>query len=156
MKFSGSRIALLLYHCGQNFQYCVVSYSWLECAHKICPSSLNGLNASINSKREHPRQTPGEFFEVVKSPAPGQNFSAEALPPGTKNTYPRGQKTPTPGSTFRRSGQPFLLTGVKIFGFCRNQTLKRIGRLPNYSLVIPSSLKLPPSFEKEFVTIEQQ
>ena len=148
MKFSGSRIALLLYHCGQNFQYCVVSYSWLECAHKICPSSLNGLNASINSKREHPRQTPGEFFEVVKSPAPGQNFSAKALPPRTK--------TPTPESTFRRSGQPFLLTGVKIFGFCRNQTLKRIGRLPNYSLVILSSLKFPPSFEKEFVTIEQQ
>ena len=90
MKFSGSRIALLLYHCGQNFQYCVVSYSWLEYIHKICPSSLNGLNASINFKREHPRQTPGEFFEVVKSPAPGQNFSAKAPPPG--------QKTPTPGS----------------------------------------------------------
>ena len=148
IKFSGSRIALLLYHCGQNFQYCVVSYSWLEYVHKICPSSLNGLNASINSKREHPRQTPGEFFEVVKSPAPGQNFVCKSTALGTKNTYPR--------EYFRRSGQPFLLTGVKIFGFCKNQTLKRIGRLPNYSLVIPSSLKFPPSFEKEFVTIEQQ
>ena len=47
--------------------------------------------ASINSKREHPPgQTPGEIFEVVKSPAPGQNFPAKARPPGQKNTYPRG------------------------------------------------------------------
>ena len=155
MKFSGSRIALLFYHCGQNFQYCVVSYSWLEYVHKIWPSSLNGLNASINSKREYLPATPGEFLEVVKSPVPGQNFSAKARPSGrktpalgTKNTYPR--------EYFRRSGQPFLLTGVEIFGFCRNQTLKRIERLPNYYLVVPSSLKFSPSFEKEFVTIEQQ
>ena len=33
---------------------------------------------------------PGKFFEVVKSPAPGQNFSAKARPPGQGNTYPRG------------------------------------------------------------------
>ena len=51
------------------------------------------------------------------------------------------------------------------FGFCRNQTLKRIGRLSNYSLVIPSSFSLvpylkvlnfSPSFETDFVTREQQ
>ena len=49
--------------------------------------------------------------------------------------------------------------------FCRNQTLKRTGRLSNYSLVIPSSfssstilkvLKFSPSFETDFVTREQQ
>ena len=37
------------------------------------------VNVSISSKREHPSgQTPAEFFEVVKSPAPGQNFPAKA------------------------------------------------------------------------------
>ena len=110
-------------------------------------------NASIKSKREHP--PPGNFFEVVKSPAPGQNFPAKARP--------RGKKTPTPGEYFRRSSQPFLLTGVAILGFFRNQRLKRIERLSYYSLVIPSSfslstilkvLKFPPSFETDFVTRE--
>ena len=50
-------------------------------------------NVPINSKHEHsplPGKTPGEFFEVVKSPARGKNFLAKARPPG--------QKTPTPGS----------------------------------------------------------
>ena len=116
-------------------------------------------HASINSKREHPPpwQTPGESFGVVKSPALGQNFSAKARPPGQKNTYP--------GHYFRRSSQPFLLIGVEILGFYSKQTLKRIGRLSNYSLVIPSSfslstilkvLKFPPSFETDFVTRERQ
>ena len=81
-----------------------------------------------------PRQTPGEFFEVVKSPVPGQNFSAKTRPPL--------QKTPTPWEYFRRSSQPFLLTGVKILGFCRTQSLQRIRRLFNYSLVIPSRFSL--------------
>ena len=113
-------------------------------------------NASINSKREHPPgKTPGNFFEVVKCPAPGQNFSAKARP--------LGQKTPTPGEYFRKSSQLFLLIGVEILGFCRNQTLKRIERLSYYSLVIPSSfnlstilkvLKFSPSFETDFVTRE--
>ena len=114
-------------------------------------------NASINSKREHPPgQTPGGFFKVVKSPAPGQNFPAKARPLGQK-------KTPTPGEYFRKSSQPFLLMGVEILGFCRNQTLKRIERLSYYSLVIPSSfslstilkvLKFSSSFETDFVTRE--
>ena len=48
------------------------------------------VNVSISSKREHPSgKTPAEFFEVVKSPAPGQNFPAKARAPG-KNTYPWG------------------------------------------------------------------
>ena len=118
-----------------------------------------GTYASINSKREHPfpGKPPGNFFEVVKSPAPGQNFSAKARP--------QGKKAPTPGEYFRRSSQPFLLIGVEILRFCRNQTLKKIGRLSNYSLFIPSSfslstilkvLKFSPSFETDFVTREQQ
>ena len=36
-----------------------------------------------------PGTPPGNFFEVVKSPAPGQNFCAKA--------QPMGQKAPTPG-----------------------------------------------------------
>ena len=39
--------------------------------------------------------TPGEFFELVKSPTPGQNFYAKARPPG--------QKAPTPREYFRKS-----------------------------------------------------
>ena len=92
-------------------------------------------NASINSKREHPPgQTSGKFSEVVKSPAPGQHFGLQITAPGTKNTNPR--------EYFRRSSQPFLLIGVEILGYCSNQTLKIIGRLSNYSLVIPSSFSL--------------
>ena len=52
---------------------------------------------------------PRGIFEVVKSPAPGQNFPAKARPPE--------QKTPTPGEYFRRSSQPYLLTGVESLGF---------------------------------------
>ena len=103
-------------------------------------------NASIKSKREHPpRADPrGIFLRWSKA-------------------LPRGKKTPTPGEYFRRSSQPFLLTGVEILGFFRNQRLKRIERLSYYSLVIPSSfslstilkvLKFSPSFETDFVTRE--
>ena len=47
--------------------------------------------ASVNSKCHHPPgQSPGKFFEVVKRPAPGENFSAKVRPPGQVNTYPRG------------------------------------------------------------------
>ena len=51
-----------------------------------------GHNASVNSKHQHPPpgRPPGKFFKVVKNPAPGQNFSAKARPPGQENTYPRG------------------------------------------------------------------
>ena len=84
----------------------------------------------------------GNFFEVVTSPAPGQNFSAEARPPGQENTCPRDKKTPTPGKYFERFSQLFLLIDVEILEFRRNQTLKRTGRLSNYSLVIPSSFSL--------------
>ena len=54
--------------------------------------------------------------------------------PGQKSTFPR--------EYFKISGQPFLLIGVEILEFCRNQTSKRTERLPNYSLVIPSSFSL--------------
>ena len=37
-----------------------------------------------------PGQTPVNFFEAVKSPVPGKNFSAKARPPGQENTYPPG------------------------------------------------------------------
>ena len=47
------------------------------------------MHQSISRANIHrPGQTPGEFFEVVKSPAPAQNFPAKARPPGQK--HPRG------------------------------------------------------------------
>ena len=55
---------------------------------------------------------------------------------------PRDKKTPTSGEHFERSSQLFLLIDVEILEFCRNQTLRRTGRLSNYSLVIPSSFSL--------------
>ena len=79
------------------------------------------MHQSIPSANIPQANPQGNFFEVVKSPAPGQNFPAKA--------QPLGQKTPTPGEYFRRSSQPFLLTGIEILGFYRNQTLKRNGRL---------------------------
>ena len=97
-------------------------------------SSPEVMHQSIPSANIPPGKPLGNFFEVVKSPAPGQNFPAKARP--------LGQKTPTPGEYFRKSSQPFLLIGVEILGFCRNQTLKRIERLSYYSLVIPSSFSL--------------
>ena len=88
-------------------------------------------NVSINSKRW---QTPGEFFWGGQKPCPGAKFSCKSTAPGAK--------TPTRGEYFKRSCQPFLLTGVEILGFYRNQTLKRIGKLSNHSLVIPSNFSL--------------
>ena len=91
--------------------------------------------------RTFPGQAPGEFFEVVKSPCQGAKFSCKSTAPGAK--------TPAPCMEyFRRSYQPFLLTGVEILGFCRNQILKRTGRLSNYSLVIPSSFSLSTIFHQ--------
>ena len=54
----------------------------------------------------------GKFFEVVKSPALGQYFSAKVRAPGQENTYP--------GEYFERSSQLFLLIDVKILEFWRN------------------------------------
>ena len=102
-------------------------------------SSKTGFCASVSEKWriafdlygsisqfQAPTKFPGTFFEVVKSPAPGQNFCAKARPRGKKSTYARGI-----------SSQPFLLIGVEILEFCRNQTLNRIEKLSNYSLLIP-------------------
>ena len=86
--------------------------------------------ASSNSKGEHPPVNPLGTFEVVYSPARGKIFLQK---------YGPRDKKPTPGEYFRRS---FLLIGVEIWRFCRNQTLKRIGRLSKYSSLIPSSFSL--------------
>ena len=113
--------------------------------------SIIFMHLSIPSANVPPGHTLGDFSEVVKSPAPGQNFCAKARPPGEKSAYVR-----------RISSQPFLLIGVEILELCRNQTLKRIERL---SLVIPSRFSLSiilyhskvfPSFEADFVTGKQK
>ena len=95
----------------------------------------------------------GNFFEIVKSPAPGANFYAKAWPLGQKSTYPRDY--------FRRSSTPFQLIGVEISEFCRNQIFKKIGSLSNYSFAMPYSFslstildhfKVSPNSETDFVT----
>ena len=48
------------------------------------------MHQSIPSTNIPPGRPPWKFFKVVKNPAPGQNFSAKARPPGQENTYPRG------------------------------------------------------------------
>ena len=70
---------------------------------------------------------PGNFFEVVKSPAPGQNF--------LQKHGPQEKETPMPEEYLERYSQLSLLIGVEILEFCRTQTLKRTERLSNYSLV---------------------
>ena len=47
------------------------------------------MHQSIPSTNIPPGRPPGKFFKVVQNPAPGQNFSAKARPPGQENTYPR-------------------------------------------------------------------
>ena len=70
----------------------------------FCASSACGVSSEHLNYMKHPMvmhqsilsaniplgKPPGKFFEVVESPAPGQNFPAKAQPPGQGNTYPRG------------------------------------------------------------------
>ena len=124
--------------------------------------AFHHIYASVNSKCQHPpqisRQIPEEFVGGGQKPCPRAKFFWKSTANGDK-------KTPTPREYFERSSQLFLLIGVEILQFCRNQTLQRTGRLSNYSLVIPSSFslstilqvsKLSPSFGTDFVTREQQ
>ena len=86
--------------------------------------SFHDLCINQSQVRTSPRANPRGIFWGGQKPCPKAKFSC---------------KSTVPGEYFRRSSQPFLLTGVEILGFCRNQSLKRIGRISNYSLVIPSS-----------------
>ena len=115
---------------------------------------INQFQARSSPPRADPR---GIFLRWSKALPRGKIF--------LQKHDPQGKKTPIAGEYFRRSSQLFLLICVEILGFCSNQTLKRIGRLSNYSLVIPSSfslstilkiLKFSPSFETDFVTREHQ
>ena len=53
-----------------------------------------------------PWQAPGNFFDIVESPALWQNVSAKG--------QPWDKKTPTPREYFERSSQLSLLIGVEI------------------------------------------
>ena len=86
--------------------------------------------ASVNSKHQHPpRADPrGNFLKWSKILPRGKIF--------LQKHGPRDKKIPTPGEYCERSSQLFLLVGVEISKFCRNQTLKRTGRLfKSYPLV---------------------
>ena len=64
--------------------------------------------ASVNSKHQHP---PGEFFKVVKFPAPGQKTFAKSRPRGKKI-----DKIPAPGNNFVDLQDNFAMI-VKLFAF---------------------------------------
>ena len=66
---------------------------------------------SANTPRANPR---GNFLRWSKALPRGKIF--------LQKHGPQGKETLTPGEYFRRSGQLFLLIGVEILGFCRNQT----------------------------------
>ena len=79
--------------------------------------------ASVNSKHQHPpRADPrGNFLRWSKTLPRGKIF--------LQKHCPRDKKIPTPGEYCERSSQLFLLAGIEILEFCRNQTLERTGRL---------------------------
>ena len=58
---------------------------------KILVSDSRFMHQSIPGANIPPGRPLGNFFEVVESPAPGQNFPAKARPPGQKH-LPPGQK----------------------------------------------------------------
>ena len=130
----------------RNSTYCGFNFVWPQ----LCINQSQARTSPLG-------KPPGKFLRWSKALPRGKIF--------LQKHGPRGKETPTPGEYFRRSGQLFLLIGVEILGFCRNQTQKRIGRLSKYSLVIPSSfslstileiLKFSPSFETDLVTGEHQ
>ena len=70
------------------------------------------VNASVNSKHQHPPGlTPGNFFKVVKFPAPGQKIFAKLLPRGKEL-----DKNPAPGDNFVDLQDNFAMI-VKPFAF---------------------------------------
>ena len=66
---------------------------------------------SIPSTNIPPGLTPGEFFKVVKFPAPGQKIFAKLLPQGKKIN-----KNPAPGDNFVDLQDNFAMI-VKLFAF---------------------------------------
>ena len=65
-----------------------VSYLWNV---TVCLSALGTSSVkfhSIPSAKIPLGKAPGNFFEAVKSPAPGQNFYAKARALGQKSTHP--------------------------------------------------------------------
>ena len=84
MLVLSGRVELMVMHGGvkNNYDHNVVVMNL-----PLCPQTADDvMHQSIPSANI----PPGKFFEVVKSPAPGQNFPAKARPPGQGNTYPRG------------------------------------------------------------------
>ena len=70
------------------------------------------INASVNSKHQHPPQAdPGEFFKVVKFPAPWQKI-LQNYGPGAKKI----DKNPAPGDNFVDLQDNFAMM-VKPFAF---------------------------------------
>ena len=107
------------------------SYKRVSKCH-ICykPFNFKDPNASVNSKHQHPPQADpqGNFLKWSKTLPRCKIF--------LQKHGPQDKKILTPGEYCERSSQLFLLVSVEILEFCRNQTLKRTGRLfKSYPLV---------------------
>ena len=83
-------------------------------------------NVSVNSKPDHP---PGNFFETLNSPHPGQKESAKPRPLGQKNRA----KTPPPGRLFSKIQQKetkheteIMKNSTEMLMFRNSKTVKHI------------------------------
>ena len=60
--------------------------NWTECLRRPLELYMRVMHQSIPSANiPPPGKPPGNFFEVVKSPAPGQNFPSTARARGKKH-----------------------------------------------------------------------
>ena len=91
------------------------------------------INASVNSKRQHPPGIPpGNFLRLSKVLSKGKIL--------LQKSRPLGLKVPISGECFRRFSKPCLLITSKIWSSTEIKPYSRLGCFSNYSLVIPSNL----------------
>ena len=100
-------------------------------------------NASVNSKHQHPPGlTPGEFFKVVKFPAPGQKIFAKLRPRGKKI-----DKNPAPGDNFvdlqdnfAMIAKPFAFFWYSSLAWLSSRFFSKIIKLANTKFLSDSSI----------------
>ena len=111
--FKNAQLLWLEVTLGRSFHLSYHKVSWgiyylLFLMHQSIPS------ANFPPLRANPR---GIFLRWSKALPRGKIFP--------QKHGPRGKKTPTPGEYFRRSSQPFLLTGVRNFGILQKSNLEK-------------------------------
>ena len=102
-----------------------------------CDSNACLMHQSIPSTNIPPGLIPGEFFKVVKFPAPGQKVFAKLWPQGKKEI----DKNPTPGDNFVDLQDNFAMI-VNPFAFFWHSSLafSKIIKLANTKFLSDSSI----------------